>query len=292
MTKIGAHISAAGDISLAPARAIADGCECFQFFSRPPQGGNAKPITEAQAKKFISESRTHDLDSYIHAPYYINLASADNRIYHGSISVLREELERGSTLGCLGMMFHPGSAKDLGSEAGLAKVIKGIAEIMNGYTGSCQLLIEISAGAGEIIGDTFEEIALIINAPELKNYPIGVCFDTCHAFASGYDLRSKETVGATFKKFDETIGLKRLGVIHANDSKTELGSHKDRHEHIGDGFITLSGFKAIIGIAKENNINLILETPEDNGKDVKDIRTLKKLRDKKDAPMFKKPRTK
>lgn len=278
--KIGAHVSAAGDIALAPARALEAGCECFQFFSRSPQGGKSKPLTAETIETFKSTCKKNKFETYIHAPYYINFGSANNRIFHGSISVLKEELERGSQLGVTGLMTHLGSAKELGEEKGLANVIKGVAAILENYHGSTQFLIEISAGAGMIIGDSFEEIAAIINVPELKKYNIGVCFDTAHAFASGYDLRDKKSVTTTFKKFDQLIGIKKLKLIHANDSKEDLNCRKDRHEHIGEGKIGMTGFKEIVAFAKKNNINMIIETPKD-GKDIEDIKILKKLRDKK-----------
>jgi deoxyribonuclease IV len=277
MTKIGLHVSAAGDVALAPQRALDDGCECFQFFSRPPQGGPAKEITSEQAEKFKIICKDNNLSSYIHTPYYINLASATGRIYHGSVSVIREELERGSQLGVDALMTHIGSAKDLGGEKAIKKVIKGIAEILDGYTGSTRFLIENAAGAGAIIGDSFEEIAGIINAKELKKYSIGVCLDTCHAFASGYDLRDEKTVKETFKKFDEVIGLDKLVLIHGNDSKTELDSKKDRHEHIGDGEIGKAGFEALVKLADQYNVDIVLETPKD-GKELEDLKLLKKMR--------------
>lgn len=275
--KIGAHISAASDMALAPLRAHDAGLECFQFFSRPPQGGPAKPITEKLIKEFKANSKKYKLESYIHAPYYINLASAKNNIYYGSIKVIREELERGSLLGARYIMAHLGSAKELGEKAGIKKAIDGIAEILKDYKGETEFLIEMSAGAGAIIGDTFEEIAKIVLSPKLKKYDIGICFDTCHGFASGYDLRTAKAVTATFEKFDKILGAKRLKLIHANDCQSEFNSRKDRHAHIGEGNIGLDGFKAIIAMAKKRKINLVLETPHDE-KLKKDIKILKKLR--------------
>ncbi|MFA5020753.1 MAG: deoxyribonuclease IV [Patescibacteria group bacterium] len=275
--KIGAHISAAGNLALAPLRARELGLECFQFFSRPPQGGPAKPITAKLAADFKANCDRYRLESYIHTPYYINLASAKSNIYYGSISAIREELERGSLLGVKYAMTHLGSAKDLGEAAGLKKCISGLAQILKDYAGSTELLIEMSAGAGAIIGDTFEEIAKIVLSPKLKKYNLGVCFDTCHAFASGYDLRDAQTVAAVFKKFNRLLGIKRLKLIHANDCQSEFDSHKDRHAHIGQGNIGLAGFKAIAAFAKKQKINLILETPHDDGFG-KDVKILKKLR--------------
>lgn len=275
--KIGAHISAAVNIALAPVRAHEAGLECFQFFSRPPQGGPAKPITEKLTREFRANCQKYGLESYIHAPYYINLASAKNNIYYGSIKVIREELERGSLLGARYAMAHLGSARELGEKEGLKKTIEGIDEILAGYRGKTEFLIEMSAGAGEIIGDTFEEIAKIVLATKLKKYEIGICFDACHGFASGYDLRTAAAVGATFKKFDRLLGGWRLKLIHANDCESQFGSHKDRHAHIGEGNIGLEGFRAMAALAKKRKINLILETPHDQ-RLTKDLEILKKLR--------------
>lgn len=278
---IGAHISAAGEISQAPLRAIIAGCECFQFFSRPPQGGPGKELTQKLIDAFKLNSKNNNLESYIHAPYYINLASEKNNIFYNSIKIIREELNRGSLLNVKYVMVHIGSSKELGEKNGLKKAINGLSEIMKGYKGSTKLLLENSAGAGAIIGGTFEELAMIIYSTKLKKYPLGVCFDTAHAFASGYDLRNNETVTSTFKQFDKIVGKEKLKLIHANDSLVEFNSKKDRHTNIGKGKIGLEGFKAIVTYAKKQKINLILETPHNRHDDPalsKDIKTLKKLR--------------
>ncbi len=262
---------------MTPLRAQELRCECFQFFSRPPQGGPAKPIDKKMADLFISRCQDLKMEAYIHAPYYINLASANNRIYYGSISVIKEELARGSQLGVKYLMTHLGSAKELGDKEGIKKTIKGIGEILKGYKGNCEFLIEMAAGSGSIMGDTFEEIGSIVNSKELKKYNIGICFDTCHGFASGYDLRDEKVVKKTFLQFDKILGIKRLKLIHANDSMTELNSKKDRHEHIGEGKIGLAGFKAIVKLACKQKINLILETQHDE-KFENDLKILKRLR--------------
>ena len=275
--KIGAHVSAAGDISLAPERALEESCECFQFFSRPPQGGPAKAITAAQAEKFKAVCNEHGLESYIHTPYYINLASERSNIYYGSITAIRDELERGSLLGVRCVMAHMGSAKDLGEKAGVKKVIEGLLAILKDYKGTTELILENSAGAGMIIGDSFEELAAIVNSAKLKKYDLGICFDTCHGFASGYDLRDTKAVAATFKKFDAVIGKDKLRLIHANDSLGALDSRKDRHAHIGEGEIGKGGFDAIVALAKKRRVNMILETPHDEKLEA-DIRLLKSMR--------------
>jgi len=225
-------------------------------------------------------------ESYIHAPYYINLASAKNNVYYGSISVLREELERGSLLGVKYLMTHLGSAKELGKKEALKKVAAGIKKILDGYQGSTEFLIEMSAGAGEIIGDAFEETAEIIKKSEIrkqksenKKREIGVCVDTAHAFASGYDLRNKKAVKKFLNDFDKKIGLEKLKLIHVNDSVFDLGSRKDRHAHLGKGKIGLAGFEALVKEPRLKKVNLILETPTEEGA-LRDIRLLKKWRGK------------
>jgi deoxyribonuclease-4 len=275
--KFGAHVSIAGGIFNAPLNAAEIGCEVFQIFTRSPRGGAAPELTPEVLKQFNDNLNQAGITEFvIHAPYYINLASKNPRIYHGSIQILREELERGSKLGAKYMMFHIGSAKDFGTQKSLPMVIDGLNEILNGYKGSTQLLIENSAGAGEIIGDSFEEIAHILK--KIKNKNVGVCLDTCHAFASGYDFRDIKTIDATLKKFDETVGLKKLKLFHFNDSKTELGSHKDRHADIGFGEIGKKSFGLLITHSKLKNINAIIETPEEKLSYVKTLSLLKKIR--------------
>ena len=279
----GAHVSAAGGQWKAPGYGAALGCEVIQLFTRPPHSFAAKPITDEDAEKFKAAMKESGLKrAYVHAPYLINLASANSKTRFGSTSMLRDELERCSKLGVHAMMFHPGSAKDLGPEAGVQKVIEGLNRIMDGYDGSCQLLIEISAGAGAVMGDTFEELAAFIDGAE-RGKDIGICFDTQHAFASGYDLRTKKGVDDTFKLFDKTIGLKKLVASHCNDSKVEFNSHKDRHEHLGQGHMGEDAFKFIVQHPKLQHIDLILETPyekegQPNDPRVADLKLLKKFR--------------
>lgn len=283
----GAHISIAGGIELAPERAGKLGCEVFQTFSRSPQGGPASKLTPEIVKKFKAGVKKYKLqEHYIHTPYYINLGSTNNRIYYGSISVIRDELERGTLLGSRYVMTHLGSAKGVGVKKAIAMVAQGLVKILSDYHGSTELLIEISAGSGEIIGDTFEEIAAVIESSEKKlkrKNVLGVCFDTQHAFASGYDLKTPEALKQTLNKFDKTIGLKRLKMSHLNDSKTDIGSHVDRHENIGKGKLGLSAFETIIKELRLKNVNLILETPRDEkGSEIKDeLRFLKNLRKQK-----------
>lgn len=277
--RIGSHVSIAGGIYKAPGNAAKVGAEVFQIFSRSPHGGPVKPITPDMVKNFQAEMKKHKLDTfYIHTPYFINLSSEKNNIYYGSISVIRQELDRGSQLGCKAVMTHLGSFGELTDKEGLEKVAKAVSKILDGYEGSTQLLLEMSAGAGRIVGDTFEEIAAILENKLLKGINIGVCFDTCHAFTAGYDLRDKKSVEETLKQFDKVIGFDKLVMVHANDSKFDFGKHLDRHENIGQGYIGLVGFKALAHHKVLSKLDWILETPKDNPKDdPRNIKILKSL---------------
>lgn len=280
---VGSHISAAGGVEKAPERAAAVGCEVFQFFSRPPQGGPAPQLTATQIQAFKNNCKKfNQRESYIHTPYYINFASTTPRIRYGSIAVVREELERGTLLGCQYVITHLGSAKDAGPKLGFHKTWRAVQRILNGYKGSCQLLLEISAGAGDLIGSTFEELrALIKNIENITAYKnkVGVCLDSCHMFAAGYDLRTPAAVKKTLDEFDNTVGFKYLKLMHANDSADELGHKRDRHEHLGRGKIGLEGFKALVRDKRLSKVNFIIETPKDKSKDdEQNLAILKKFR--------------
>lgn len=274
--KFGAHVSISGGVQNAPLNAAKIGCETFQMFTRSPQGGPAPVLTDATLEAFAENCRANKLENWVvHAPYYINFASAEERIRKSSARVIREDLERASNLKASFLMFHPGSARGVEFKQAMAWCIEGIKIVLDGYSGSTRLLVEISAGAGEVIGDAFEEIAELMDG--IGHPELGVCFDTAHAFASGYDLRDTEAVEKTFKAFDNIIGIKRLKAIHCNDSKIELGGHKDRHEHLGQGLIGLDGFRALVGSGVLGDTNLYLETEPDGVE--KDLEVLKKLRD-------------
>lgn len=289
---IGCHISIAGGIQNAPQRAADLGCECFQMFTRSPQGGKAPELTEEIINDFKLKAKNYQLKTVVvHTPYYINFASANNRVRYGSVSVVRDELERASLIGAKYVMTHLGSAatektssissspyegEDVAKRqervSATEKTIEMLKKCLDGYNGTTELLIENSAGAGKIIGATFSQIAEIIKGVNHTKL-VGICLDTQHSFASGYDWRDSEN---TLEKIDNEIGLEKIKLIHANDSLTELASHKDRHAHIGQGQIGLAAFQKIVTFAKEKNIDMILETEHDKVKE--DIKLLKKLR--------------
>jgi deoxyribonuclease IV len=270
---IGCHVSIQGGIDKAPQRAADLGAEIMQIFTRAPQGGKASELTEELVKEFKLKAKSHNLKAnYIHTPYYINFASANNRIRYGSVSVIRDELERGSKLGAKYVLTHLGSARELGQKESIAKTIEMLRKSLEGYIGATKLLIENSAGAGEIIGDDLKEIKEIIDGVNNKNIA-GICLDTQHSFASGYDWRDFKK---TIKRVKKEIGIENIKLLHINDSQPEFNSHRDRHEHIGKGKIGLEAFKNIVAFAKANDIDMILETEHDGVEE--DIKLLKELR--------------
>lgn len=270
---IGCHVSIAGGVQNAPQRAAEIGCECMQIFTRSPQGGKAPTLTDRICEEFkILNLKFKIKEVYIHTPYYINFASANNRIRYGSISVVRDELERASLLGARYVMTHLGTAKELGEKEAVIKTIDMLKKTLEGYSGSAKLLLENSAGAGAIIGDDLKEIRIIIDgvgSPAIA----GICLDTQHSFASGYDWRDFEK---TLERIDQELGLEKIKLIHANDSMTECGSKKDRHAHIGEGLIGKDAFAKIVKFSQERNIDMILETEHEKVMD--DIKLLKDLR--------------
>src|SRR3989338_4381428 len=268
--RVGLHVSASGGVINAPDRAKEIGAECFQFFSRSPRGGLAPMISEEDAKLFIQRCQQYEMECYIHTPYYINFAAPKKELAENTIRVVREEMERASLLGVKYVVTHLGSARDWpGAEKGktpggaLKRTIKGLRAVLHGNPKfTARLLLEISAGTGSVIGNSFEELAYIIKGLGKKN--MQVCLDTCHMFSAGYYIRTKEALDETMKQFRELLGLERLKLVHVNDSKTGLGELKDRHEHIGAGKIGEEGFRTLLAHPDFQNVNFILETKHDD----------------------------
>lgn len=277
MAKIGAHVSAAGGIFNAPLNAMAEQLETFQMFSRPPQSFKCPPLTDEAVAQFLAVVKKAGFKQYyIHAPYLVNVASAKPALRHGSITMLRQELERGSRLGVRGVMFHTGSAASQPTrEAAIDAAIKSLNQVLAGYTGSCLLLLENAAGAGSVLGCSFAELSQLYKGVKQKKY-VGFCLDTQHAFGSGYDLRTKSDVEAIVQELDKYIGLKNLTVIQVNDSKVDFNSKKDRHEHIGIGKIGTAGIGLVLNHPKLKQLDFILETPFEGR--AGDVAILKKLR--------------
>ena len=253
-------------------------CNTAQIFSRNPRGWQLKELFSDEVKRLKDDLERFDIHPLIvHIPYLPNLASSKIGLYLKSINALEEDLKRSEVLGAPYLVTHIGSFGESSREEGLERVIEGINTAFNRVKNDVILLLENTAGAGRELGSRFEEIAKIIkNIKDKKK--IGVCLDTCHGFASGYDFRTKKVVSQTLKLFDNLIGLKKLKVVHANDSKSPIGSHIDRHWHIGEGYIGEEGFRALLHHPAVRNLPIIIETPfKESGDDIKNLNTLRKL---------------
>jgi deoxyribonuclease-4 len=278
---IGAHVSISGGIENAPQNARDLGCECFQIFSRSPQGGPVKKIGKGQAKAFEAALKEYEYsaaDCVIHSPYFINLASKNNRIFYGSVTALQRELQVADQLNIPFVITHLGSARDTANEEEAQKLtLKGLRKIFKDQKFQAQLLLEIAAGSGQIMGSRLEEIETLLNELEEFETNLGFCLDTCHAFASGYDFSKPKKVPEIFEEVERVIGKDKLKIIHLNDSRFELGSRKDRHAHLGEGQISEAGLQTVVKWAQKNQVNLILETKHD--KILKDLEKVRQWRE-------------
>jgi deoxyribonuclease-4 len=279
--KFGAHVSIAGGITNAPSRAYKLSCECFQIFSRSPQGGKSPKLDDKTVEGFLMEcSKYNFYNYYIHTPYYINLASKDPQTRLASQSIIKEEVKRGSVIGAKYVVTHLGSAKDLGEVQGLRMVIDGLKQALDSNNYSTKLLMENSAGQGFTIGGKFEMLSEILD--KVGNPELGICLDTAHLFASGYDISNETAAINMIDEFSSIVGLDRLKLLHGNDSKVGLGERKDRHEHIGKGKIGIEGFRAIVNEPRLKDIDIIIETPlEKVAHDIENLKRLKGLMKKK-----------
>lgn len=258
------------------------GCETAQIFSRSPRGGKAKefePGDVSMMKELFDEHNMRPL--VIHAPYFMNLASNDSDKRDYSIQVLAEDLMRAETLGAAFVVTHIGHKdreEEPEAEQALARVLDSIHEALAIYSGPVKLLLENTSGQGQEIGSTFEALGSLIKA--IPAGRVGTCFDTCHAFGQGYDLSDPSAVHDILSSFDKLVGLETLEVIHLNDSKGTLGSHRDRHDHIGHGSIGMEGFRAIINSPLlRPGMPGIMETPNDSPTaDQDNLSTVKGLR--------------
>ncbi len=277
--KVGVHTSIAGALENAAHHAKKIGCDTFQMFSANPRGWRTLDPSPAALESFRAARQAHGLSPVvIHDNYLINLASSDAFIRRRSIAAFRLELERALALGADFLVTHPGSAKGAAPAAAIATCVESLLQAAAGLKlDGLTILIENTAGQGTVIGRTFEEVAEIIAGAE-KDLPISACIDTAHSFEAGYAIHTAEGLTAAVRQLDATIGLKKVRVIHANDSKTPFASHADRHEHIGKGQIGAEAFGRIVRHPKLKDIPFICETPVDKpGDDVRNIQVMRKL---------------
>lgn len=277
---LGAHESVAGGLHKAFERIASVDGQALQIFTRNQRQWDAKPIEpdEAEAFKAAWEEWGHP-HVVSHAGYLINLASPKADVVTKSRAALRAELERCAALGIGAVVLHPGSHGGQGADKGIAAVAQGLDETLAAVNG-VDILLENTAGQGTGLGISFAELARILGScrhPER----LGICLDTCHAFAAGYGLDSQNGADAMWQEFEHELGLDKLRLMHLNDSKGELGAHKDRHEHIGQGRIGTAGFKRLLRDKRLAQLPMVLETHKDGPDkldlDRKNLRTLRGL---------------
>lgn len=275
--RLGIHTSISGGFEKAVQRLVKLGCNACQIFSRSPRGGKARTLSENEVKVFRDLCNRHDINPVvIHIPYVLNLATSSPEMHDYAVSMVKEDMARANMLGASYLVLHMGSHRGEGSDAGLFQVAKALNSALQGYDGQTVLLLENTSGAGHEVGSTFEQLKRVLD--EVKTPRTGICFDTCHGFAAGYDLSDSCQVNLTVSRLDSIIGLHHLKLIHANDSMFPLGSTKDRHADIGGGYIGEKGFAAILSHPKLRDIPMVLETPADKDEDwVRNLATMRRL---------------
>jgi deoxyribonuclease-4 len=280
MQLLGAHMSIAGGHALAIDRALTFDMTACQIFTKNANQWNAKPIAPEAAEGF----RTRVADSPVtfvvaHDSYLINLATPDDALREKSRLAFGDELQRCGQLGVRWLVTHPGAHMGTGADEGVGRVATALNQLFDEMPNlDVTVLLETTAGQGTTLGRSFEELAAILDRIEDQSR-VGVCFDTCHVFAAGYDLRDDVTYAATMQAFDDIIGLQRLRVFHLNDSKKGLGARVDRHTHIGDGELGMEPFRFILNDARFVDHPGILETPkgDDETEDRRNMATLRQL---------------
>ena len=272
MFTIGSHLSSSKGFCSIASDALKIGANTFQFFTRNPRGGQAKDIDENDIAEFLKISQENGFGKILaHAPYTINVCSADERTRRFGIDTMKDDLQRMEYTPGNMYNFHPGSHVNQGVEIGIKLIIDALNEILTKEQKTA-VLLETMAGKGSEIGRTFEEIRQIIDGVEL-NEKLGVCLDTCHVYDGGYDIVND--LDGVLDNFDRVIGLDRLKAIHLNDSKNPMGSHKDRHEKIGEGSLGIKAITRIINHPKLRDLPFFLETPNEIDGYAKEIKLLR-----------------
>lgn len=274
---IGAHCN--GGLKQAPKKALEIGAQAVQIFIGSPQSWRSPSPPEDDFKKFRDRIQSNQLGPvFVHGTYLVNLASPVPDNYEKSINNLGIGLRLADEAGADGLIFHPGSTRGKPYKQALARVVKSIRKILNGYKGNCKLTLEVCAGSGNTIGADFSQFKDILEAMDYDER-LGVCLDTCHLYSAGYDIASKKGLEKTLSEFEDLIGWSRLVAVHANDSKTPFNSGKDRHENIGEGSIGIKAFGRMLKVKELRAVPWILEVPgfESKGPDRKNIEILRTL---------------
>ena len=288
--RIGAHMSVAGGVSQAVERAVVHGCEALQIFTKNANQWRAKPLDPVEIKSFRQRIEQTSISPVVsHASYLINLATTFPLLREQSIAAFIEEIDRAEALGLLGVVIHPGTCTAGPDDQALRLIADAIRVAFKARPrGRTMVLLEHTAGQGRTLGHRFEHLAAIIK--HLRgSRRVGVCLDTCHLVASGYDITTESGYRDTFEQFDHVVGLDRLKVFHGNDSKRPCGSRVDRHEHIGQGCIGLAPFQRLLTDPRFSTLPILIETEKSHGAerrgaivadplDMKNLDTLRRLR--------------
>jgi deoxyribonuclease-4 len=275
----GAHMSIAGGIHHALERGLQAGCRTIQVFLKNSSQWHAKALTAADKEMFEAAARRTGIAPVLaHSSYLINLAAPDPALYRKSLAAFVQELERARFLGIPALILHPGAHRGAGEAAGIASVAAALAQALDRVPPPVSILLETTAGQGTSIGHRFEQLAGILESVG-DSERIGICLDTCHIFASGYDIRTKAGYQKTIREFDRLIGVNRIRAFHVNDCLRPLGSRIDRHAHIGQGQIGLEAFRSLVNDRRFAAVPKILETPkgEDMHEDLMNLETLRRL---------------
>lgn len=275
---IGGHVSTRGGIDKAVDNAVAIGAEVIQTHPSPPQTWRRLTVDDGMVAGYKAKAQAAGLQQHwFHAVYLLNLATTSDTLLKQSIGSLTFYLELADRIGADGVVFHPGSHKGAGFEPMLPTIAGAMREVLKRSKGKAKLVVENSAGQGGCVGCSFDEVARIVDA--VQDDRVAVCLDTAHAFANGYDLRTAEGVDAAIARFDETVGLDRLCLVHANDSRAEFMSNVDRHANIGDGFIGTEGFGHLLNDARLRHLPFVLEVPGElkQGPDLVNVNRLRAL---------------
>jgi deoxyribonuclease IV len=276
--RLGAHMSISGGIEKAVARGQEVGCETIQIFTKNSNQWKAKPLTAAEVTAFRDACQAAGIGPVIaHSAYLINLAAPDEALYEKSIQAFLDELQRCELLGIPYLVVHPGAHMGAGEAQGLKRIAAAIDRI-HGETRTRQaaIALEVTAGQGTTLAYKFEHFAAILDQVEEPDR-LGFCLDTCHLLVAGYDFRTRKGYDQMMDAWEELVGIERIRVIHLNDSKKDVGSHVDRHEHIGQGYIGTKGFEFLLNDRRLAELPMVLETPKDDHADVRNLATLRHL---------------
>jgi len=265
--RIGCHVSIAGSLAASVSRAISRECRTFQIFTRNPRGWNYKEVAEEDAAAFREAVATSGMDPAVaHMPYLPNLASPKEEVYEKSVSAFCAEVERCHLLGIPYLVTHLGSTLGTPPEEGQDRIVRALGAALDMNAAGVTILLENTAGCRNTIGNRFDEIGSILDEAGGKAR-LGICFDTCHAFAAGYDLRTAASVNSVMKECDAEVGSQRIHLVHLNDAKAPLASGRDRHEHLGLGEIGPEGLSAVLHHPALRHLPFICETPVDERRD-------------------------